>query len=217
MATRMVMMLLDFWAAAPLSWGTVVEDASTEVTTVLVERTLSVEVDVTLLSVGAAGGVVVVEVVEVVVDVVDVVPLVVVPEVVDVVEVESVGSEAVPEVVPLVVPVVSVVPRGNPIVMPPGVVAVVAVVDVPVDKGSVVLEEPAPGMGAAPITGPDEPSPGKVVARFLRMRFRLTWSRCCSGASWLASTTVETATRTAREIKSVVESFRVLRASMVIV
>ena len=73
------------------------------------------------------------------------------------------------------------------------------------------------GMGAAPM-GTGRPSgPVSWGARFLTMRLRLMWSRCWSGASWAASATVETAIRMAKPKRSVVESFRVLRASMLLV
>jgi hypothetical protein len=75
-----------------------------------------------------------------------------------------------------------------------------------VELAASVVDDDAPGMGAAPMTGGGR-SWGE---RFLIMRLTwLSWLRCCRGRSWLASTTVEVAMRRARAIKSVVESFRV--------
>lgn len=77
------------------------------------------------------------------------------------------------------------------------------VVEAVVDDSEVV-EVVTPGMGAAPM---GTRGGGSWGDRFLIMR--LTWLRCWKGRSWVASTTVEVATRMARAIKSVVESFLV--------
>lgn len=197
------MTLLDF-AAAPESWGGAVSSAVTDVTKVFVDLTWAVCVSTWALPAGGwvvawAGGEVVVEVaLEVVEDsVVDSVP--------DVVELPLAVEDSDPEA--------EVVVEAE---LADSEAEVVAEAEV-VDSADVVALPEESGIGAAPI-GTGRPSgPVSWGARFLTMRLRLMCSRCWSGESWAASATVETAIRMAKPKRSVVESFRVLRASMLLV